>query len=243
MFKKKYVLSKEDFISSIKYIIGETSIKRYTYEDLLKMIKEKYESQNDIKLEFVKIFMNNKIEYLNKINEKLKMEPKNNLKELELRKKQEIDSKIIDNNYQEKSEEFKIDITINPKEDISRKKISLENINTNIAKPSEINKIIENKEGEENQVRNINHNNLSINKDKIWNEKENKKNSNFPNKENINAIENLDMQEDTKITSMETNITHINELKENLVSVKQYLSEKLKQYKLSNKSARIQIKQ
>ena len=39
------------------------------------------------------------------------------------------------------------------------------------------------------------------------------------------------MQEDTKITSMETNITHINELKENLVSVKQYLSEKLKQYK------------
>ena len=30
---------------------------------------------------------------------------------------------------------------------------------------------------------------------------------------------------------METNITHINELKENLVSVKQYLSEKLKQYK------------
>ena len=122
LFKKKYVLRKEDFISSIKYIIGETSIKRYTYEDLLKMIKEKYESQNDIKLEFVKIFMNNKIEYLNKINEKLKMEPKNNLKELELRKKQEIDSKIIDNNYQEKSEEFKIDITINPKEDISRKK-------------------------------------------------------------------------------------------------------------------------
>ena len=231
LFKKKYVLSKEDFISSIKYIIGETSIKRYTYEDLLKMIKEKYESQNDIKLEFVKIFMNNKIEYLNKINEKLKMEPKNNLKELELRKKQEIDSKIIDNNYQEKSEEFKIDITINPKEDISRKNISLENINTNIAKPSEIDKIIENKEGEENQVRNINHNNLSINKDKIWNEKENKKNSNFPNKENINTIENLDMQEDTKITSMETNITHINELKENLVSVKQYLSEKLKQYK------------
>ena len=207
------------------------------------MIKEKYESQNDIKLEFVKIFMNNKIEYLNKINEKLKMEPKNNLKELELRKKQEIDSKIKDNNYQEKSEEFKIDITINPKEDISRKNISLENINTNIAKPPEINKIIENKEGEENQVRNINHNNLSINKDKIWNEKENKKNSNFPNKENINTIENLDMQEDTKITSMETNITHINELKENLVSVKQYLSEKLKQYKLSNKSARIQIKQ
>ena len=50
------------------------------------------------------------------------MEPKNNLKELELRKKQEIDSKIKDNNYQEKSEEFKIDITINPKEDISRKK-------------------------------------------------------------------------------------------------------------------------
>ena len=231
LFKKKYVLSKEDFISSIKYIIGETSIKRYTYEDLLKMIKEKYESQNDIKLEFVKIFMNNKIEYLNKINEKLKMEPKNNLKELELRKKQEIDSKIKDNNYQEKSEEFKIDITINPKEDISRKNISLENINTNIAKPSEIDKIIENKEGEENQVRNINHNNLSINKDKIWNEKENKKNSNFPNKENINTIENLDMQEDTKITSMETNITHINELKENLVSVKQYLSEKLKQYK------------
>ena len=113
--------------------------------------------------------MNNKIEYLNKINEKLKMEPKNNLKELELRKKQEIDSKIKDNNYQEKSEEFKIDITINPKEDISRKNISLENINTNIAKPPEINKIIENKEGEENQVRNINHNNLSINKDKIWN--------------------------------------------------------------------------
>ena len=159
------------------------------------------------------------------------MEPKNNLKELELRKKQEIDSKIKDNNYQEKSEEFKIDITINPKEDISRKNISLENINTNIAKPSEIDKIIENKEGEENQVRNINQNNLSINKDKIWNEKENKKNSNFPNKENINTIENLDMQEDTKITSMETNITHINELKENLVSVKQYLSEKLKQYK------------
>ena len=109
MFQKKYELIKDDYINSIRYIISEAQIIRYKYEELLKIIKENYESQNDIKHEFVKIFMNNKIEYLNKIKEKLTLESKNNLKELVSRKKA-IEGKIKDNNSQAKTEELNIDI-------------------------------------------------------------------------------------------------------------------------------------
>ena len=236
LFQKKYELNKDDYINSIRYIISEAPIIKYKYEELLIIIKENYNSQNDIKHEFVIIFMNNKIEYLNKINEKLKVDPKNNLKELVLKKK-EIECKIKDNNYQVKTEELNIDNQIViPIEDIAQNNISVQEPINNISKPPEINKIDKNENVEENQIKDTNHNNYIINTGK---EIENKNGFNSPNKENSNEIENIEIQEETKITSIETNIIHINDLKKNLITVRQYLQEKLKQYKTKYYSTRL----
>ena len=82
IFKKKYQNDKNDYVNSISILISGVSIDKFKYEELLNYINKNYNNEKDFIKEYITLFLNDKINYSDKINEKIKISPKDNKLEL-----------------------------------------------------------------------------------------------------------------------------------------------------------------
>ena len=258
LFQKEYEQNK-DIINDICCLLGYFYNKKLNYEELLNIINENYIKENDIISEYVKIFMNNKIEYISIINNKLKITAKQNLLDLKLekeKKENEEKAKVRKINLEQKN----IICNINNNEE-REKIINDNNVNNNNVNDVNNNNNVNNNvniNNDNNINNNINNNvNNNININNVYNDnimnmnKENKIEINtkiinnvIESEQNINAkitdkIENNDkIDNGLNITKEEknnnnsdiTNTSTVDKLKNDLKTVKDYLYERLKYY-------------
>ena len=243
IFKKKYQKDKTDYINSISILISGVNKEKYKYEELLDYINKNYNNEKDFISEYIKLFLDDKMNYIDKINEKIKINPKDNKLDLK---------KIINKNIKSLNE---IDIsTINDKP----------NDNNDLGDNHNLNNDSDNNKDKKNTAENINIidnlntiNNQNIKElSSIQESKDNLNNiSNSPPNENNNNIieeivthinnntmnkyENVDIklteekqlneeqkEKSTEITEKAPN----SELKNNLKTVKNYLTEEYNKY-------------
>jgi hypothetical protein len=243
IFKKKYQKDKTDYINSISILISGVNKEKYKYEELLDYINKNYNNEKDFISEYIKLFLDDKMNYIDKINEKIKINPKDNKLDLK---------KIINKNIKSLNE---IDIsTINDKP----------NDNNDLGDNHNLNNDSDNNKDKKNTAENINIidnlntiNNQNIKElSSIQESKDNLNNiSNSPPYENNNNIieeivthinnntmnkyENVDIklteekqlneeqkEKSTEITEKAPN----SELKNNLKTVKNYLTEEYNKY-------------
>ena len=243
IFKKKYQKDKTDYINSISILISGVNKEKYKYEELLDYINKNYNNEKDFISEYIKLFLDDKMNYIDKINEKIKINPKDNKLDLK---------KIINKNIKSLNE---IDIsTINDKP----------NDNNDLGDNHNLNNDSDNNKDKKNTAENINIidnlntiNNQNIKElSSIQESKDNLNNiSNSPPNENnnniideivthinnntMNKIENVDIklteekqlneeqkEKSTEITEKAPN----SELKNNLKTVKNYLTEEYNKY-------------
>ena len=243
IFKKKYQKDKTDYINSISILISGVNKEKYKYEELLDYINKNYNNEKDFISEYIKLFLDDKMNYVDKINEKIKINPKDNKLDLK---------KIINKNIKSLNE---IDIsTINDKP----------NDNNDLGDNHNLNNDSDNNKDKKNTAENINIidnlntiNNQNIKElSSIQESKDNLNNiSNSPPNENNNNIieeivthinnntmnkyENVDIklteekqlneeqkEKSTEITEKAPN----SELKNNLKTVKNYLTEEYNKY-------------
>ena len=243
IFKKKYQKDKTDYINSISILISGVNKEKYKYEELLDYINKNYNNEKDFISEYIKLFLDDKMNYIDKINEKIKINPKDNKLDLK---------KIINKNIKSLNE---IDIsTINDKPNDNNDLGDNHNLNND----SDINKDKKNMAENINIIDNLNTiNNQNIKElSSIQESKDNLNNiSNSPPNENNNNIieeivthinnntmnkyENVDIklteekqlneeqkEKSTEITEKAPN----SELKNNLKTVKNYLTEEYNKY-------------
>ena len=243
IFKKKYQKDKTDYINSISILISGVNKEKYKYEELLDYINKNYNNEKDFISEYIKLFLDDKMNYIDKIKEKIKINPKDNKLDLK---------KIINKNIKSLNE---IDIsTINDKP----------NDNNDLGDNHNLNNDSDNNKDKKNTAENINIidnlntiNNQNIKElSSIQESKDNLNNiSNSPPNENNNNIieeivthinnntmnkyENVDIklteekqlneeqkEKSTEITEKAPN----SELKNNLKTVKNYLTEEYNKY-------------
>ena len=280
IFKKKYQGSKEDYINSISILISGVNADKFKYEELLNYINKNYNNKKEFINEYIRLFLNDKMNYSNKINEKKKINPKDNKLELKriinncakninkanvstINDKSKANNNFednhnlninSDNNNQDKYEKSNMDDNKNYVENIN---IS-DNLNSiNNENTSDNDKLIVN-----NNLRdyyNINYNsnlknnqnNDTVQESKDKHQTTNNKDSS-QNLKNINTMdivnqtnnniisknENLEIRhteeknfiEEQKESTENTDKTLNNELKNNLKTVKDYLTEEYNKY-------------
>lgn len=59
MFKKKYDEDKNDYINSFRILITNKKKEKLRYEELLIHIDKNYDNKNDLKSEYLKLFLKN----------------------------------------------------------------------------------------------------------------------------------------------------------------------------------------
>ena len=185
IFKKKYQKDKTDYINSISILISGVNKEKYKYEELLDYINKNYNNEKDFISEYIKLFLDDKMNYIDKINEKIKINPKDNKLDLK---------KIINKNIKSLNE---IDIsTINDKP----------NDNNDLGDNHNLNNDSENNKDKKNTAENIN---IIDNLNTINNQNIKELSSIQESKDNLNNINNSPPNENNN-NRFEEIVTHIN---------------------------------